>query len=348
MIWFAWRQFRLQALVVAGFLVAVGVLFIVTGPSMLHLFDTTVANCRANSDCGAATTIFHNKYDKIVQFMTTISVIVPALLGIFWGAPLIARELESGTYRLAWTQGVMRSRWMVAKLAVVGGASMIAAGLLSWMLTWWASPMDIINQNRFGSMVYDTHYIAPIGYAAFAFALGVTAGVLFRHTLPAMATTIVAFVAARLSFTSFVRGKLMSPITKNISIKHATNFGFSRTPSGLQFVAGTSSYPNSLVVESMVVGRHGATVTSQWLRLHCPKLIGPPPNTSTGKVGPTPGGPQFFNACVNKIAQSFHIVMTYQPANRFWTFQWYETSIYVIAGVALCALSVWWVRRRVA
>jgi len=108
------------------------------------------------------------------------------------------------------------------------------------------------------------------------------------------------------------------------------------------------SYPNSLVVKSVVMGRHGATVTPQWLRLHCPKLIGPPPNASIGKVGSAPGGPQYFNACVNKIAQSFHIVMTYQPANRFWTFQWYETSIYVLAGVALCALSVWWVRRRVA
>jgi ABC-type transport system involved in multi-copper enzyme maturation permease subunit len=35
---------------------------------------------------------------------------IPALLGMFWGAPLIARELESGTYRLAWTQSVTRRR----------------------------------------------------------------------------------------------------------------------------------------------------------------------------------------------------------------------------------------------
>jgi hypothetical protein len=139
----------------------------------------------------------------------------------------------------------------------------------------------------------------------------------------------------------------MSPLTKIISIKHATNFGFSRTPSGLEFVAGNSSYPNSLVVKSVVVGRHGALVTSQWLKLHCPKLVGPPPNTSVGKVGPGPG-PQYFNDCVNKIAQSYHILMTYQPANRFWTFQWYETSIFVLAAVALCAFSVWWVRRRIA
>src|ERR1700722_16269716 len=111
MIWFAWRQFRLQAVVVAAALVAVGVLFLLTGPSMLHLYDTTVVHCRVHNDCGAATTILVSKYNKLFQFMTSFSVIVSALLGIFWGAPLIARELETGTYRLAWTQGVMRSRW---------------------------------------------------------------------------------------------------------------------------------------------------------------------------------------------------------------------------------------------
>jgi len=39
----------------------------------------------------------------------------PALLGIFWGAPLIARELETGTCRLAWNQSVTRTRWLTVK-----------------------------------------------------------------------------------------------------------------------------------------------------------------------------------------------------------------------------------------
>ena len=73
-----------------------------------------------------------------------------------------------------------RKRWLLTKLAVVGAASMLAAGLMSWMLTWWASPIDTVNASRFSSLVFDTSYIAPIGYAAFAFALGVTAGVLWR------------------------------------------------------------------------------------------------------------------------------------------------------------------------
>jgi hypothetical protein len=44
----------------------------------------------------------------------------------------------------------------------------------------------------------------------------------------------------------------------------------------------------------------------------------------------------------------FHEVVTYQPANRYWTFQWYELAIYVAVALVLSALCVWWVRRRLA
>ncbi len=121
---------------------------------------------------------------------------------MFWGAPLIARELETGTYRLAWTQGVTRARWLITRLAVVGGASMVAAGLMSWLLTWWSSPIDTLNASRFGTTVFDSAYIAPIGYAAFGFALGVLAGVLWRRTVPAMATTLAVFACRARSVRS--------------------------------------------------------------------------------------------------------------------------------------------------
>jgi len=69
--------------------------------------------------------------------MDAIILVVPALLGIFWGAPLVANELETGTYRLAWTQSVTRKRWLAAKLGLVGLWSMAVAGLLSFIVTLW-------------------------------------------------------------------------------------------------------------------------------------------------------------------------------------------------------------------
>ena len=98
------------------------------------------------------------------------------------------------------------------KLGVVGLVSVAVAGLLSLMVTWWSSPIDTANANRFGVAMFALRDITPMGYAAFAFALGVTAGVLMRRTLPAMASTLVIFVAARLAEATWVRPHLMPPV----------------------------------------------------------------------------------------------------------------------------------------
>jgi ABC-type transport system involved in multi-copper enzyme maturation permease subunit len=118
---------------------------------------------------------------------------LPAILGMFWGAPLVARELESGTFRLAWTQGRSRLRWLGAKLAVVGFTTLAVQGLLSLMMTWWWSPVGRANPNRFSPALFGTFGVAPIGYAAFALAMGIAAGIVFRRTLPAMAATLAVF-----------------------------------------------------------------------------------------------------------------------------------------------------------
>ena len=81
------------------------------------------------------------------------------------------------------------------------------------MATWWSSPIDRVNLNLFG--VFDQRDLAPVGYAAFAFVLGVTAGVLIRRTLPAMAATLVVFVAWRVAFNHFVRPHLIAPVVRN-------------------------------------------------------------------------------------------------------------------------------------
>jgi hypothetical protein len=350
MIRFAWRQFRFQAIVVSALLAALAVVFLITGPHIAHEF-AELRNCKAKGDCNFLNNAIQNDNSRVDNFATALSLVFPALLGIFWGAPLIARELESGTYRLAWSQGVTRSRWIITKLCVVGLASMIAAGLMSWMVTWWASPIDTLNANRFGSQVYDTHYIVPIAYAAFAFAVGVTAGVLWRRTLPAMATTMVIYVAARLAFAQKLRPHLLTPLRASTKLTKGGAFGFQQTPTGIQFLAKGANSPNSLVFNTVVVGKHGATLSSQWLATHCANLlIRGAPVSGHAKVGIKTSGPtsHAFNECVTKIVANFHLVLTYQPASRFWSFQWIEVGIFLAVAIALCTFSYWWLRQRVA
>jgi hypothetical protein len=132
-------------------------------------------------------------------------------------------------------------------------------------------------------------------------------------------------------------------------LTQASGYGFERTPNSQQFVVSVATRPNSLVFNTVMVGKHGAAVTTQWLKENCPTLMQrvPPPSGNSG-VRVTGRPPKAFTECVDKIAANFHQLLTYQPASRFWTFQWIEGGIYLVVSVALCAFSYWWLRRRVA
>ena len=146
----------------------------------------------------------------------------PALIGIFWGAPLIGRELETGTDQLAWTQSVTRTRWLAVKLAGVGVASIATAAVLSYLLTWWAGPLDHINGNRFAAMTFSSRDIVPLAYAAFAFALGTTAGLLLRRTIPAMAVTLAVFIGIQILVPTAIRPNLLPSTTVTFPVNKAT------------------------------------------------------------------------------------------------------------------------------
>ena len=225
MIWLTWRQFRTQAIAVSALLAAFGLLLLVTGPHLVTLFrDSTFAGCHSN--CAPAAGDFLNSlanvapYHPVYLLGAMLIILLPGVIGLFWGAPLIARELESGSFRLAWNQSVTRERWLAVKLGVLGLASMAAAGLLSLILGWWASPIDDAArlagaggfQSRFFPLDFGTRGIVPIGYAAFAFVLGVLIGLMVRRTVPAMAITLAVFAIVQIAMPLWIRPHLITPV----------------------------------------------------------------------------------------------------------------------------------------
>jgi hypothetical protein len=195
MIWLTWRQFRAHSIVAFAALAATAIVLGITGPHLAHLFHIEIASCIGQSSgCDNATlSAFTNTYSFVQHFFGFVLIIVPGLVGAFWGAPLLTREIESGTHQIVWNQGVTRTRWLAVKVGLIGLASAAGAGLLSLMLTWWSRPLDRVNANRITPPVFDERGIDPIGWALFAFALGLTAAVLIRRTLPAMAATLAVF-----------------------------------------------------------------------------------------------------------------------------------------------------------
>ena len=246
-------------------------------------------------------------------------IFVPAIIGIFWGAPLVARELETGTNFLVWTQSESRSQWIAAKLGLVGLASMAAAGLYSLMITWWSSPFDRLNMTPFS--VFAERGIVPIGYAAFAFALGVTAGMLIRRTLPAMAVTLAGFAAVRVAVTFWVRPNL-EPKIRTISPMHMIpGMGFNQSNNGP--ISVTGGHPGDWIFSDQIVDKAGHAVGGNYL--------------SQGACLSNRG----FAACIGKLRE----VLVYQPAGRYWTFQWYEMAVFLGLALIFAGICFWWMRR---
>jgi hypothetical protein len=335
MTWFTWRQFRTQAWFTTGVLAALGVLLVVTGRSIADAYaDAAVATCRG--DCTAAITSFLNKAQAgtngtVYNLSLVVMYLVPALIGIFWGAPLIARELETGTHRVAWNQSVTRNRWLATKLVIIGGAAVVTVGLLSWAVTTWANKIDAVTGDRITPQEYGARGIVPIGYALFALLLGVTVGMLIRRTVPAMAATLGIYLAAVVSTQLWLRAHL-------VPASHTTR------PFDMSTLDGLMINPDSGEMEVTA----GATQKGAWILSN--RTITATGEVFTGPADPKHCGPdQAPQACTDWVATlGLRQDLTYQPAGNFWPLQWTETGTFLVAAALLAGFCFWWTRHRLA
>ncbi|MBV9449841.1 MAG: ABC transporter permease subunit [Streptosporangiaceae bacterium] len=343
-------QFRIQAIIAAVTVAAFTVLLAATGPHLASAYAADgLDSCRGSSCLSPATyftaSLAHGPYGVLFLLSTGIILLAPAVIGLFWGAPLIAREMETGTAALAWNQSVTRTRWLAVKLAVGGLAAMAVTEALSLMQTWWAVPISRavadgsgagVAQSRFSQLNFATHGITPLGYAAFAFALGVTAGALIRRTVPAMAVTLAIFAALQVAMPLWVRPNLAPPSRTVIPVTSLGGAGPSQTgPDGDTFTLYANSIPGQpgawLLSSGPVNAAGEATSTT------------PAACTSVGNAGQSEGaqgtafgpgqGPAAFVACLGR--HGIREAITYQPASRYWRFQRTETAIYLALALAL-------------
>jgi hypothetical protein len=341
MIWLTWRQFRGQAIVAGCVLALVAVVLLISGIGLASLYHASgLPGCQPHGDCVSLASSFINGLkgsDYELVFYVGIGLIyaTPVLIGAFWGAPLVARELETGSYRLAWNQSVTRHHWVVTKVALIGLAAMVVTGLLSLMVSWWTEPVyraaaasgnNALSVNSFEPLLFGAHGIVPIGYAAFAFALGVTAGVLIKRTIPAMGVALASFVFVQVAWPSWIRPHLIAPLQAKVPLTAASIAELAIVNNSQLVVRGSATKPNAWVLSNQSVNSAGKVFTGP-----------PPPACLRGSL----------QACGNSIG-ALHLsqLLTYQPASRFWDFQWLETGIFLIVAVALAWFCIWWVSRR--
>jgi hypothetical protein len=322
MTWLTWRQFRIPALSVFAALVLIGVVLAITGPELVG---------RTNFS------------DQDALFGGTILVLylLPAVIGVFWGVPMITRELESGTHSLVWNQTVTRKRWLTTKLGFGLLTAMVAAGLLGWAVSWWASPIDALAAqqtdrgmlSRIAPVVFGARGIVPIGYAAFALALGVAVGMLLKQTVAAMAVTLVVLAAVLLVVPNFVRPYLLPPQQMTVAIVGDDITNITGDENGVQEI-GVRNPAGAWVLANETVDPAGnlASPLPDFVRNCLPRPGGPIPER--GNV----------EQCMGQLgAHGYQQRLTYQPGSRFWPLQWLELALYL----AMTALLTWFCFRRV-
>ena len=341
MMWLSWRQFRVQALFGAGALAVIAVYLLYLGGDIRDAHDVYQANCDNSANCAQARSQFRSTFQNTLLFLATGLALIPALIGTFWGAPLIARELENGTHRLVWNQSVTRPRWLLSKILLIGAASVIVTGAAAALLTWAARPFDDVVKEQFDTFVFGARNIVPIGYAALAFTFGTVVGLLLRRTLPAMAVTLVVFIAFQFFFPNVVRPSLMPPDRTTLAmtaeaINSAQNLG---SIGGGSVIGGVRipDAPDAWIAEtSPLRTADGRTLASSEFN----GCLDDPPKTGAGGT--------FGDTAVCLAEHDLHVDVLYHPSSRYWAFQWLETAIYVALSGILTAFGVWRIRRRVS
>ncbi len=339
MIWLTWRQLRAQSIAAAALLVLFAATLLLTGISLGDQATSSgLSGCHGLACQVAASNFISLIKGSPLQLVFYIGLaliyVVPALIGMFWGAPLIAREIETGTFRLAWNQSVSRTRWVIIKLGLIGLAAMAVAGLLSLMTGWWASPIyragSFVSggaaQSRIMPVAFGAQGIVPLGYAAFAFALGVTAGLLIRRTIPAMALTLAVFAFIQIAWPNWVRPHLITPVrsTTPLSVGRLDEVMISN--GNTMTVQDSATKPGAWIISNVSVKPDGQVFT------------GPPTKACVNQ------GIQACNASIARL--HLHQVVSYQPASRFWELQWVETGVFLALAVVLAGFCAWWISRR--
>jgi hypothetical protein len=340
MIWLTWRQHRKQALYTLIALAAVAAVMLPTGLAMHHTFtDSGLAACLAKQgtgpftsatapDCSTLMQQFSDQYSQ-QTLIGILFVVLPVLVGIFFGAPLIAREVEAGTHRFVWTQGVSRRHWALVKFGLIGALTLIVSGVYTLGMDWWSGP-QVASGGRIGPIIFDIEGIAPIGYTLFAVALGILAGTLWKKVVPAMGITLAGYAVVRILIETLARPRYLSPLAVSLPITSSEQIND----------AGAWVYSNGII-----------NGTGRLVLPHSSISCGTPGGAGGGNS--TVGGavPMGTDPCDGGLLSQglgpgpFSNLTRYQPSSRFWEFQGIETGIFLALTAILLYLAVRRVRR---
>jgi ABC-2 family transporter protein len=325
--WVSWRQYRFS---LAGAVVFLGVLalYVLIMGLRIHSAYASVTSCHSSNSqaCQDVNDLFGNTYYITAEVTDALLHVVPVLIGVFAGAPILARELETGTFRFAWTQGAGRVRWTVARLVLPAVTVTAMAAAFSQLFGWFYYPFFADGlDSPLAPQFFDLTGIAFAAWTLAAFAIGVFAGMLIRRVVPAIAAAMAAWTGLLLATVLFFRRHYMTPLL---------NKGYG---------APSTSNPAAWIISTRWTGPNGQPVSNN----NIISLLQRAPQGPAQQVGPNS-----YQRLVDPFQwlyqHGYTEWTTYQPANRFWPFQLIEGGWLLALSLLLIAATIWLVRRRAA
>lgn len=296
----------MQILVTAGLLLGLGAFLLV------HGMENADIAARFAADHDALETALRGRYQTVISVIGWLP-LAPVVIGLFWGAPVVAKEIERGTHKLVWTQSVPRNRWLAVKLGGLAAVVMLAGLAFGGIVSAWLSSFAGTHYaDRFGDAgMFVMSGIVPAAWWLFAFAVGVAAGAMFRRTLPAIAATLAIVLALIIGFFVLEVRANYAPTERAVVTSSADD---------------TVTTSDAQIWEVRYLDAAGREMSTDEALGAC-RAASPGIPCKLGMDGPR--------------AYYFH------PASRYWQFQWTEVGILLACAIAMGGVTVLRVRRRV-
>ena len=316
MIWATWRMNRSLYTVSVALAAAVAVWLALTGARQESAWVAFSALRCSYPGAPGACADAASRYYSASEFSTAgvaIGMVLPGLLGLVLGTPLVAAEIGQRTNRLGWTQSITRSRWLGQKLLVGGLATVVVAAALVPVLNWWTGA---VQRPRMVPLNFDVSGVLPIAYALFAFALGTLLGALVQRTGWAFAIGVAVFAAVRFLERTYLRVLLVPPTFTTKSVFAPANVW---------------------VVNEGYVPLHRSTPA--------PGLTWQSGGEAVGRCAVTAAGFETKSYARCAATLKLHYVFEVQPASHYWPLQLAEAGVFLVGACVLFALTVVAVRR---
>jgi hypothetical protein len=318
-IWLSWRQQRTEAVITAAMVALLAALLVPAGIHLASFYHhDAVAHCIHHKSPACAQTLSDfGGHAGILRSLLPWFTLLPGLIGVALAAPVLL-DLESGTFRLAWTQSITRGRWIATRFVLAIATSLAAGGLLAVLFTWYRAPLDKVYGRFDGSSGFDVEGTVPLSYVLFALALALAVGVVWRRTAPSVVTAFLAYVASRLFVDGWLRQRFETPVSATWGVQ-----------------AHGPSLDTAWVLQSGLSDRTGHPFSGGFAAIQsCARTAG------KGINGLDPH-------CLASHGAGYNHAI-YEPASRFWDFQGIETALFAGIALALLAFAAWWLQRRAA